>query len=113
MYKRQLQGGHGAIAGGANIFPRLFVDFYQAAVDGDTAKVEFFRQIVLKIYQTIYNVGSFSSRFTVGTKSALAMLGICNDYVARPLRNFENGERENMTQYIEEIKEMLSKATFT
>lgn len=106
------QGGHGAIAGGANIFPRLFVDYYQAAVAGDTAKVEFLRQIVLKIYQTIYNVGNFSSRFTVGTKCSLALLGICNDYVAHPLRTFENGEHENIKLYIEEIKEMMGKAAF-
>lgn len=107
------QGGHGAIAGGANLFPRLFVDFYQAAVDGDVARVEFLRQIVLKIYQSIYNVGIFSSRFTVGTKCALAAMGICSDYVAHPLRTFDNGEREHIKQYIEEIKEMMGKATFT
>lgn len=107
------QGGHGAIAGGANIFPRLFVDYYKAAVDGDRAKVDFLRQIVMRIYQTVYNVGTFSSRFTVATKCALAALGICNDYVAPPFRLFENGEQEKIKKYIEEIKEMMGKAAFT
>ena len=108
-----LQGGHGAIAGGANMFPRLFVEFYQAAKDRDYNKIGILRQIVLKIYDTIYNVGTFASRYTVGTKCALAALGICNDYVAHPLRQFEGPDREAIVSYVEEIKEMTGKATFT
>lgn len=107
------QGGHGAIAGGANLFPRLYVDLYNAATEGNHARVDLLRQIIMKIYQTIYNVGIFSSRFTVGTKCALDVMGICNDYVAHPLRAFEDGERVNIKKYIEEIKEMVGKATFT
>ncbi|SHF22663.1 4-hydroxy-tetrahydrodipicolinate synthase [Mariniphaga anaerophila] len=107
-----LQGGHGAVAGGANIFPRLFVDFYQASLDKDYAKIEFLRRIVMKIYNTIYNVGTFTSRYTVGTKCALGALGICNDYVAHPLRQFEGADHQAMANYVEEIKEMMGKAAF-
>jgi 4-hydroxy-tetrahydrodipicolinate synthase len=108
-----LQGGHGAIAGGANLFPRLFVDFYEAALKHDFERIYFLRQIVMKIYQTIYNVGTFTSRFTVGTKCALAAMNICNDYVAHPLRQFGYAERNSIENYVEEIKEMISKTTFT
>jgi 4-hydroxy-tetrahydrodipicolinate synthase len=108
-----LQGGHGAIAGGANMFPRLFVDYYHAAVEKDHAKIEFLRRIVLKIYNTIYNVGTFTSRYTVGTKCALAALEICSDYVAHPLRQFSYADRNIIENYVEEIKEMIGKAAFT
>jgi len=108
-----LQGGHGAIAGGANMFPRLFVDYYRAAVEKDYAKIDFLRRIVLKIYNTIYNVGTFTSRYTVGTKCALAALEICSDYVAHPLRQFSYADRNTIENYVEEIKEMIGKAAFT
>jgi 2-dehydro-3-deoxy-D-pentonate aldolase len=108
-----LQGGHGAIAGGANLFPQLFVKFYEASLKHDFEKIFFLRQIIMKIYNTIYNVGTFTSRFTVGTKCALAAMNICNDYVAHPLRQFEGSEREAIVNYVEEIKEMIGKATFT
>jgi 2-dehydro-3-deoxy-D-pentonate aldolase len=108
-----MQGGHGAIAGGANMFPRLYVDFYQAAVERDFNRIDFLRRIVMKIYNTVYNVGTFTSRYTVGTKCALAALEICNDYVAHPLRTFEGPDREMIVQYVEEIKELMGKAAFT
>ena len=108
-----LQGGHGAIPGGANIFPRLFVDFYQASLERDKERIDFLRQIVLKLYQTIYNVCTFSSRFLVGTKCALAALGICNEYVARPLYIDKDVDRDAVHRYVNEIKEMMGKAAFT
>jgi 4-hydroxy-tetrahydrodipicolinate synthase len=91
----------------------LFVEFFLAAKEHDYQKIEFLRQIVMKIYNTIYNVGTFVSRFTVGTKCALAALGICNDYLAHPLRKFEGEDREAIVNYVEEIKEMMGKAVFT
>ncbi len=108
-----MQGGHGAIAGGANMFPRLYVDYYNAAVERDFSRIEFLRRIVMKIYNTVYNVGTFTSRFTVGTKCALAAMDICNEYVAHPLRTFDGPDRDKITQYVEEIKELMGKAAFT
>ncbi|HZH73978.1 MAG TPA: dihydrodipicolinate synthase family protein [Mariniphaga sp.] len=108
-----LQGGHGAIAGGANIFPRLFVEFYNASLQNDKVRIDFLRQIIMKISQTIYNVSTFSSRFTVGIKCALAAMDICSDYVARPLYIDEGVNREIVRHYVEEIKEMMNKAAFT
>jgi 2-dehydro-3-deoxy-D-pentonate aldolase len=107
------QGGHGAIAGGANMFPRLYVDYYQAAVERDFHRIDFLRRIVMRIYNTIYNVGTFTSRYTVGTKCALAVMDICNDYVAHPLRTFEGPQREAIIQYVEEIKEIMGKTAVT
>ncbi len=108
-----LQGGHGAIAGGANMFPRLFVEFYMASKERDYKKINFLREIVMKIYNTVYNVGTFASRYTVGTKCALAAMGICNGYVAHPLRQFEGASREGFVNYVKEIEDMTGKAAFT
>ncbi|WP_172594471.1 dihydrodipicolinate synthase family protein [Mariniphaga sediminis] len=107
------QGGHGAIAGGANLFPRLFVDFYEASVQKDVRRIEFLRQIVMEMYNTIYNVGTFNSRIMVGIKSALSVMDICNDYVAHPLKRFSGADRDAIAKYVEQIKEMIGKSVVT
>ncbi len=104
-----MQGGHGAIAGGANMFPRLFTDFYNASVEKDYKKIDNLRQIVMKIYKTIYSTGIYSSRFIAGTKSALSVLEICNDYVANPMRKLNGESYEKIAGYVNEIKEMIEK----
>jgi len=99
-------GGHGAVAGGANFFPSLFVDLYNASVENDKEMIFLLREKVLKLYSTIYNIGDNVSRFTKGTKSALSALEICNDYMAQPLRRFNDTQREQIKKYVEEFKQV-------
>jgi dihydrodipicolinate synthase/N-acetylneuraminate lyase len=98
-----MQGGHGAIAGGANMFPKLFVDLYDASVAKDFDKIAVLRDKVMRLYNTIYSVGKSTSRYLKGTKCALAALGICNEYIAFPLRKFEGEDKQNIEQYISEM----------
>lgn len=95
-----MNGGHGAVAGGANFFPRLFVDIYDAMVAGDYGKVKLLRKDVLKIHNTIYEVGEYPSRHIKGTKAALSALDICQDYVAAPLFRFNGQQRNQIKEYI-------------
>jgi 4-hydroxy-tetrahydrodipicolinate synthase len=67
----------------------------------------------MKIYNTIYNVGKFTSRVTVGTKCALSIMNICNNYVAHPLTEFEENDCKSIKNYVEEIKELIDKTEFT
>ena len=99
-----INGGHGAVAGGANFFPRLYVDLYEASLSNDKEAIAKLRKKVIKVYDTIYSVGQHTSRFTKGTKTALAVMGICNDYMAQPLRKFKPTEREKIKVYIEEFE---------
>ncbi len=100
-----MQGGHGAIAGGANMFPRLFVDLYDASVAKDFDKIAILRDKVMRLYNTIYSVGKSTSRYLKGTKCALSALGICNEYIAFPLRKFEGEDKLKIEQYIAEMKD--------
>lgn len=95
-----MNGGHGAVAGGANFFPRLFVDIYDAMVAGDYGKVKLLREDVLKIHNTIYGVGKYPSRHIKGTKAAMKALDICQDYVAAPLYRFNEHQRNQIKEYI-------------
>lgn len=96
-----MNGGHGAVAGGANMFPKLFVDLYNASVAKDLETIAVLRHKVYMLYDTIYRVGKHTSRFVKGTKCALSVMGICNDYLAPPLYRFKAEERKQIQEYIE------------
>ncbi len=98
-----MHGGHGAVPGGANMFPKLFVDLYEASVSNDLDTISLLREKVMLLYQTIYQVGKSSSRFLKGTKCVLSLMGICNDYLAPPLQRFNSDERKQIKAYIEKI----------
>ncbi|MCM4168597.1 4-hydroxy-tetrahydrodipicolinate synthase [Arenibacter antarcticus] len=100
-----MNGGHGAVAGGANFFPKLFVDLYEAMQERDFDRVKALRQEVIMIHNTIYEVGKHSSRHIKGTKSALSAMNICQDYVAEPLQRFNEDQRNLIKEYIGQFKQ--------
>ena len=91
-----LTGGHGAVNGGANIFPKLYVDLYQAARNHDFDKINTLQQKVMQISATIYNVGNFGSSYLKGLKCALSVLGLCSDFMAEPFHRFNEPERKKI-----------------
>jgi 4-hydroxy-tetrahydrodipicolinate synthase len=95
-----MNGGHGSVAGGANFFPRLFVDLYEAAMDKNLEKIKALRDKVLMVHSTIYEVGEYSSRHIKGTKAALTAMGICQDHNAEPLDRFTDEQRNRIKKYI-------------
>jgi len=102
-----MQGGHGAIAGGANMFPKFFVEFYEASLARDFEKIALLREINMRLYNTIYNVSKNSSKYIRGIKCVLSTMGICNDYAALPLTRYEGEERQKIEQYIAELSGIL------
>jgi 2-dehydro-3-deoxy-D-pentonate aldolase len=103
-----LHGGHGAVAGGANLYPKLFVDLYNASVEGDLEKISNLREQVILIDSTIYNVGKHKSRIIKGIKCALSIMDICDDYVALPLRKFKDEEKKIIARHVKDLKKIIS-----
>lgn len=97
-------GGHGSVAGGANFFPKLFVDFYNAAIAKNDDKISQISSKVTAIYNTIYSVGKDASRYTKGIKCALSVKGICDDHMALPLRKFDADDRVLIEEHIEQFE---------
>ena len=102
-----LQGGHGAVAGGANLYPKLFVDLYNASLEKDLGKITALREKVMMIDNTIFNVGKHKSRIIKGIKCALAVMGICSDYVALPLRKFRAEEHKKIEEHVGALNRIL------
>lgn len=95
-------GGDGGVAGGANVFPRLLVDCYQAAVDGDTARLAVVREQIVQL-QRIYEIGKYASRHIKATKCALSLLGICDDGMAEPFHRFHEPHRQRLAEILQEL----------
>lgn len=98
MGEAVLMGASGGVAGGANIFPRTFVDLYEAAVRKDVDRVLALQERVMLVSSLIYGVGHHNSSFVKGVKCALSLLGICSDVLAEPREPFNATDRELIRQ---------------
>ena len=88
-----LMGASGGVAGGANIFPRLFVDLYAAATAMDVLRVRALQERVMLASSLLYGVGHHNSSFVKGVKCALSLMGICSDTLAEPREPFNAADR--------------------
>ena len=51
------RGAHGGVCGGANLYPRLYVDLFEAAARGDVERVRTLQSIVITISNGVYSAG--------------------------------------------------------
>ena len=100
-------GGDGGVAGGGNIFPKLFVDCYNACVAGDSLRVEAL-QTDINALQQIYEVGKYASKYIKATKCCLSLLGICDDFMAEPFHRFRAPERERIRAILAPLSSRLT-----
>jgi len=96
-------GAHGGVCGGANLFPQLYVDLYDAICSKDLSTVEVLHKKVMRISKAIYGVGKYESSYLKGLKCALSCLGICNDFLAEPFHRFRRSERSVIRRHIKEL----------
>jgi len=98
-----LLGAHGGVAGGANLFPRTFVDLYNAAVAHDVDRVLALHERVMHVSSLIYGVGQHNSSFVKGVKCALSLMGICSDVLAVPREPFNPANRALIRERLVEL----------
>lgn len=96
-------GGDGGVNGGANLFPKLFVQAWKAAKAGDAEEVARCEEQIGRL-QKIYDIGKYASRHIKATKSGLSVLGICSDRMAEPFHHFREPERRRVAEVLEELE---------
>jgi 2-dehydro-3-deoxy-D-pentonate aldolase len=96
-------GGDGGVAGGANVFPRMFVDCYEACLAGDAARISEV-QSAIDAFQQIYEIGKYASKYIKATKCCLSLLGICDDFMAEPFHRFLAPERARVEAILRSLK---------
>jgi 2-dehydro-3-deoxy-D-pentonate aldolase len=95
--------GNGGVAGGANVFPQLFVDCYNACVAKDTKRIDELSRVI-QDWQRVYDIGKYASRHIKATKCCLSLLGICDDFMAEPFHRFNPPERARVEQILQSIQ---------
>lgn len=102
-----LLGADGGVSGGANVFPELYVALYDAAVNGRRDRVAQLHDAVMRIGLSLFSVGQYGSSFLKCLKCALALEGVCNDFMCEPFRRFKEAERKRMAMHLQESKLLL------
>jgi len=100
-------GAHGSICGGANMFPRLYVDLYNAALAGDLPTVRRLHELVIRVTD-LYRIGRHPSATIKGTKCALSCMDICQDYMAEPFHRFRDHDRKQVRDLLGELTPLVS-----
>ena len=103
MGESVMMGAHGGVNGGANMFPKLYVELYKAAADKNVDKVRELHAKVMQVSASIYNVGTFGSSYLKGVKAGLNVLGICSDVLATPFTKFDEADKAKIRKAIEEL----------
>ena len=94
-------GGHGCVGGGANVWPQLFVQLYDAATRDDDVEVERL-QSRLNQLAVIYADGLYGASAIRGIKSALSILGICDEQMAATFRPTTDDQRAAIARMLKE-----------
>jgi len=98
-----LLGGDGGVCGGANLFPRLYVDLYEAARAGDRDLAATLHTQVMRVAGAVYSLASHGAAVTAGLKAALACLGICQAEMAQPFTALDAADCQTLRRRLAEI----------
>jgi 4-hydroxy-tetrahydrodipicolinate synthase len=101
------EGAHGGVCGGANLYPRLYVGLYEAALRGDRESVERLQQIVMTISRGVYTAGESGSSYLRGLKTAMSLLGIGNGVMAEPYQPLTIEERAEVGRALRCVQKLM------
>ena len=97
-----LAGADGGVNGGANLYPRLFVEMFGKASAGQD--VEDVQRRIMHLSDSLYHFDpSSDASFLRGVKCALGLKGVCSPYLAYPYRAYEGDTKENVRKVVEEL----------
>jgi 4-hydroxy-tetrahydrodipicolinate synthase len=105
-----LLGAHGGMAGGSNVWPRLFVALYEAAVAHDMNRVRALQQQAMQFNRAVYRSAQHPANPLRGLKCALSIMGICSEDVTPPLRPYSREERAQVQAYLNEVDLLTASA---
>ncbi len=100
-------GAHGGVCGGANMFPSLYAQLYDAALEGSHSQAEALHELVVRITEAVYTIGPAQTNYLRGLKCALSLLGVCGDALAEPLQSFDASERAELESRLSAILPLL------
>jgi 4-hydroxy-tetrahydrodipicolinate synthase len=98
-----LAGGDGGVCGGANVYPRLYVDLCHAARRGDLDRTRQLHNDVMRIATALYTLPGHGAPVTAGLKGVLDCWGICRAVLAEPFGPLSDDHRRQIGQRLESL----------
>ena len=102
-----LLGSNGGVCGGANLFPKLYVSLYDAAIRRDLERVKILHNTVMIVCDEIYSAGGYWSSYLKGLKCSLSLKTICSDFMAEPFHRFREAERAKIAEALARVEIQL------
>jgi len=103
-----LMGGDGGVNGGANLYPRLFVELFRAADRKDQSEINRLQAVVMALGNLYGIAGEGPSGYLRGLKCALSVSGICSDQLAPPFRTATESDRSKIAELLASLSPALS-----
>jgi 4-hydroxy-tetrahydrodipicolinate synthase len=86
-------GAHGAVSGGANLCPELYVSCYRAAVEGRTEEARALQNRINAIVTGIYGMTPGIGGYLRGLKCAMELRGLCSGAMSDSFEPYAGAER--------------------
>ena len=90
------EGADGGVAGGANLFPDLYVSLYNAAIKKDVSEIQRLQEIVEAVVEHIYK-----PEYLAGLKYALSCKQICREILTEPSHTADLEQQNRIRQFLE------------
>jgi len=101
-------GGHGGVTGGANLFPELYVQAYEAFQGGEKSKLKELQETILFLSKNIYQNQNYKSCYLKGLKAAMSFEGLCRGILAPPLFAYSEEEKKALHEKFLRVKERVT-----
>lgn len=101
-------GGHGGVCGGANLYPQLYVDTFEAYQNGNLDLAKTLQETILFLSENLYQNQSYRSSYLKGIKAAMSFEGLCQGILAPPLSAYSDLEKEVLRSKHEAVKERIT-----
>ena len=105
-----LMGADGAIPGGANLFPHLYRQLYDACNEQRLDDVYRLHGAVIRISQLLYEIDDSSMRIIRVLKACLARMGVCGDRLAAPFGGLSVEAQALLERRLEQVEEIVKSA---
>ncbi len=100
-----VQGCNGGVNGGGNLFPKLYVKMYRAAMQRDPAEMNRCQQWIERVSGQLYEVPDSPLGIVIALKYALSVRGICSGTMAAPVYNsLTESQKNKIKAFLDEME---------
>jgi 4-hydroxy-tetrahydrodipicolinate synthase len=107
LAKAVYAGADGGVCGGSNMFPKLYVELFEAARNGDRERASSLQETVQFVSRNVYHQLDGESSYLRGLKCALSALGRCRPILAEPLAPPDGKGAQAICDFVSSVPDLL------